>query len=86
MAANKSQALIAFILNAKVNEKDLHVAVLFGIVDLTLLLRAKRVVLISWSTVNKRSYMYVSLPKVSRKSLCYTSLPGMFNGVIFRAS
>ena len=28
MAANKSQTLITFILNANVNEKDLHVAVL----------------------------------------------------------
>ena len=52
---------IAFILNAKVNEKDLHVAVLNGRVDLTLLLRAKCVELICSSTVNKRSYVYQKL-------------------------
>ena len=60
MAANKSQAFITYILNVKVNEKDLHVAVLSGIVDLTLLLRAKCVVSICSSTVNKRSYVYQS--------------------------
>ena len=49
------------ILNAKINEKDLHVAVVIGIVDLTLLLRAKCVALICLSTVNKRSFLYQKL-------------------------
>ena len=61
MVANKSHALIAFILNINVNEKDLRAVVLIGIVDLTLLLRAKHVVSICSSTVNKHSYLYQKL-------------------------
>ena len=61
MAANRSQVLIAYILNANVNEKDLHFAVVIGIVGLTLLLRAKRVVFICSSTVNKHLYLYQKL-------------------------
>ena len=77
MAANKSQAFIAFILNANVNEKDLHVAVLL-IVDLTLLLRATRMVLICSSTVNKRSYFY---QKLENRCVIYTSLSGMLDSL-----
>ena len=61
MAVNTSHTLIAFILNVNVNKKDLRVAVLIGIVDLTLLLRAKHVVSICLSTVNKHSYLYQKL-------------------------
>ena len=71
MAANKSQALMAYILNAKVNEKDLHVAVLLGIVDLTLLLRGKRVVSICSSTVNKYSYIYQKLAEKGCVTLAF---------------
>ena len=57
MVANKTQAFIMFILNANMNEKDLHVAVLL-IIELTLVLRAKHMVSICSSTVNKHSYLY----------------------------
>ena len=74
MAANKSQAFIAFILNANVNEEDLHVAVLFKlIVDLTLLLRATRMVSICSFTVNKRSYFY---QKLENRCVIYTIFQG----------
>ena len=65
MVANKSQALIGYILNAKMNEKDLHVAVLSGRVDLTP--TESQMCGINMFVHGKQAF--ICLPKVSRKSL-----------------
>ena len=68
--------MIILTLNTNMNEHDMHVAVLIGIVDLTLLLRAKRVVSIIMFVHSNDAF--ISLPTVSRNLLCYIhySLPG----------